>query len=772
MPNFVKPEGELTSKLWIIGEAPGANEDKEGRPFVGGSGMVLSGMLSEVGIQRRDCYIDNVVQYQPPDNNFGVYYQDSKREFPNEQLVRAHERIKSLVLQYRPNVVLALGNESLYALTGKKQITKWRGSILSLGGVKVIPTHHPAMIMRQYEWRTPSLFDMTKAKRESYSPAFPELPEDKFKISPSYEEVMTMLEYLKGVEYLSFDIETDMKIHQILCIAFAWSKSEAICIPIFHGDRSIWTEVEELAIIRKIKEVLEVPRKRLIAQNAQFDMMYLKYRWDVNCAENLWMDTMVAHHCVYPELNKGLGFLVSIYTNHPYHKDMIHGGQGDFYIYNCMDAARTYECAFEIEKELKEWGTWEFYNTYSAPLIKPLFEMQLTGCRIDIERRAELDSILASEYKEMLERLHRAVGYDLNPNSTKQMPDFLYTKLGLPTQYKKVVDQKTKQKKESITTDDNALEFLIEKFPRYSPILKLIQDIREVRKLLSTYVRAELDKDNRIRCSYNITGTVTGRLSSSEGAYGTGTNLQNIPRGPMVRSLFIPDEECLFVNADLSQAEARVVAFLAEEERLQTVFEQGGDIHRRNAAIIFGKPVETVSEEERELGKKLVHAANYGIGVKKFSKEIKSTEDRARELLNTYYAVYPRIKRWHSDVQDQLRKTRVLTTPLGRKRFFFGRWNDDLLREAIAYVPQSTVGDVLNLGLVRAFKNLPVGWKMALQNHDAIMLNVPAYTPHMHIHKFIKHYLEIPIQIGRGRLTIPVDIKIGKDWGHLKKLEL
>lgn len=776
MANFVKGEGKLESKLWLIGEAPGKNEDLEGRPFVGGSGQVLNSMLQEVGIQRSECYIDNIIQYQPPNNNFGIYYADAERQLPNSKLLQAHERMRNLILQHQPNVVVAFGNEALYALTGKKAITKWRGSILGgLGRTKVIPTYHPAAIMRQFDFRTACLFDLTKVKAESKTNVFPTIPPDYFGTGETFEEVMSVLDLLDSSQHnISFDIETDIELQQIISIAFAHSSSDAFCIPIFYNGKSKWNPEEEIGIIKRIKVMMERPIKRLIAQNAQFDLTYLKVKWGIDAVRNMYMDTMIAHHCVYPELPKSLAFQVSIYTNHPYHKDLIHGSEKEFYTYNCMDAARTFECSIEIEKELKEWGTWDLYTRHSHPLIKPLLEMQLNGCLIDVSLRKEIDKNLEEATLEMQKRLNYACGLDLNVGSSKQMCTFLYEDLKLPAQYTKRKDKKTGETKNTISADDDALEFLIDKYSKVAPVLKLIQDMREVKKLLSTYIRAELDSDNRIRCEYAITGTETGRLSSRKGVFGTGTNLQNIPvrSGPMVRNLFIPNEGYIFVNADLSQAEARVVAYLSKETRLQDIFQSGGDVYTKNASMVFNKPLEKITESERDLGKRLVHAANYVIGVKKFAKTINKSEDKARELLNAYYAIYPRIKRWHTEVQEVLRKTRILETPLGRKRMFFGRWNDDLVRSGIAYVPQSTVGDVLDDGLCEATESMPEGWRNVLQNHDAVLMQVPDYTPPMHIYKFIHRFYERKLTINGQTFKIPVDIKIGKRWGSLKKLEV
>ena len=759
----VNGEGSLQSKIWLIGEAPGENEERTGRPFTGGAGRVLDGLLSETGIRRNETYVDNVIQERPPKNDFSIYYEDKSGRVPSQALLRGHARIQGLVKEHKPNIVVALGNEALFALTGKKQITKWRGSILSCGGVKVIPMIHPAMVMRQYEFKPACVLDLTRVKKESTSPAFPLPYKDNFIINPSFIQVM---EYLKDVlptkKYLTFDIETAQ--NQIECIGFGWSKEDAICIPIFYGVNSWWSAEEELSIVKELRNLFANPSINFIAQNAQFDMIFIADKWNVDLNKlNLWMDTMVGFHCVYPELRKGLDFIGSVYTNRPYWKDSGEGGPHNLFHYNCIDTVATYESAMEIRKELDEFGTLPFYQENSHKLIKPLIKMQRRGIKVDIDKRQAIDKNLSGNETEMVKRLSLVVGHELNPNSPKQMKEFLYTELHLP--------EKINRKTGNISADEDTLEELNKDFP--SPVFNLILDIRKVRKLLSTYIRASLDSDGRMRCSYVITGTETGRLSSRESIYGSGTNLQNIPRGDIVRSMFIPDNGKVFINADLSQAEARVVAYLAEEERMQNVFsDPKGDIHKRNAAMVFNKPIKDVTESERQLAKTLVHAANYGIGARTFSKHIGRSEAEARGLLNQYYAIYPGIKLWHMEVESQLRKSRILRTPMGRARMFFNRWGDELVKEGIAYVPQSTVSDILNLGIINADRAMPQGWEIILQQHDAVLMQVPITTDHLHIQRFITHYFEIPVHIKGKMFKIPVDIKIGDNWARLKKMEV
>ena len=747
------------AKLWIIGEAPGATEDEKGKPFMGGSGQVLDGILTQVGIKRGECFLDNVIQYRPKGNDFSTFYNGNT---PTPELLRAHESLRERVRQFRPNVVVALGNEPLFALTGKKGITKWRGSILEFEGIKVIPTIHPAAIMRIYEQRTPSVFDWGRIKEEALTPTLPPIFTPSYLINPNYFQVMETLERLHDYEYLSFDIETQERTNNISCIGFAWSNTEAVCIPICYGANSWWTPLQELAIIKSIVRLLQSPTTKFIAQNAAFDLTFLQDFWGVQVEKvNLWMDTMIAHHCVYPELPKSLAFLCSIYTTHPYHKDIaFEGGNSDsLWYYNCTDCTVTYECAFAIKKEAEEFGTWDFYREHSHKLIKPLLGMQTRGVRIDTKKRAEIDAKLSDDLINLQARLDKTVGHPLNPNSPKQMCEFLYTELKLPKQFGKTG---------GLTADEDAIDTLNKYFK--NPIFDIVLDIRGIRKLLSTYIRAPLDGDDRIRCSYSITGTETGRLSSRESVYGTGTNLQNIPRGELVRSIFIPDEGKIFVNADLSQAEARVVAYLAQEENLQRVFEQGGDIHRRNAARIFNVREEQVTETQRDLAKATVHACNYKIGKNKFATITNIPASKAHELIMQYYAMFPNIKNWHVEVEGQLRKYKTLVTPWGRKRQFFGRWNDELIRAGVAHVPQSTVGDLLNKALVKMWYASPIGWELLLQNHDAVLYQVPKETDPMHIYKFFHHYMELPITIHGKTFQIPCDIKVGDSWGSLHKL--
>ena len=760
-------EGNRNAKIWIIGEAPSVTEEKTGRPFSGGSGNTLDSLLAKAGIQRHECFLTNVLHRRPKGSVFDSYYTDKGKTIPTEELNQAHEILRRDVAESRPNIVIGLGREVLSALTGETKILKWRGSVLNVGGVKFIPTMHPLTVLRDPKMNPIVSMDMMRAAEESKSPTPSKVYNDNFIINPTFDQVMYYLnDFLPKQDIVTFDIETIPPLEQIMCLGFGWSEQDAFCLPIFYGANSWWSVDEEVAIIKSVQKLFAIPTIKWIAQNAQYDMTYLADKWDAHMT--IWMDTMIAFHCVYPEMRKSLAFLCSIYTHRPYYKD--DGGQGKTpeqeWIYNCKDCCATYECALAIRKELEEFGTLDFYNEHSNKLITPLGIMQRHGVKVDIKRRDALDNELEAKQVELQLRIDKAVGYPLNANSPKQVKEFLYEDLKLPPIY--AWGKKNGRKAKVVSSGQEAIEELQKRTD--NPVLQLILEVRGVRKLLSTYVRATLESNNRICCSYKIAGTETGRLSSSKSIYDRGTNLQNIPRKPVIRAMYIPDEGFKIVNADLSQAEARIVAHLSGEESMQRLFAEGGDIHSKNACNIFGVTRDKVKKSQRQIAKALVHGANYGIGHVRFSKIVGQSEGRARELLNQYHTLYPCLQLWQRRVRDQVGKTRIMTTPFGRRRMFFGRWGDDLVREAVAYVPQSTVGDLLNLGLIRSWNNLPPEWTLFMQNHDSVVGQVPIDTPDMHIWKFFKHYYEIPIKIGRTWCTVPMDIQTGMNWGQMKDM--
>ena len=771
MSKRVNPIGSRDSKIVLLGEAPGATEEREGIPFIGTAGRVLDGILEETGIKREDCYITNVYKTRPPNN-------DITKITPLE-LNGAIAELWDEVMTLDPNVIVLLGSVALEAILELKGISNWRGSVLqNKHGVKCIPVYHPAAIARQWSYRPITVCDFKKVAIESKTPHLVR-QERQLIVMPTYEEAVEWLNKISQSEYIAFDIEVETA--QVSCVSLAISPTLSISIPFWFGSSGSFYSVEqEMHLWGLLKKILEDSAIKKIAQNAQYDMTILADKYDI-VVSPLWLDTMVAFHSIYPELPKALAFLTSIYTDAPYYKfqrrtdDMT-----EFFRYNAMDSAVTYEVAFKIMKEMQEAGTVDFYYEHMHSLIEPLMNMSRKGVLLNTELKKKSIKEYKEELKNLSETLEKQVGHPLNPNSHKQMSEWLYDELKLPKQYMGF------GKARRVTANAEALENLGKLYD--IPALNTILRAREHKKILSTYLEVTYDKEEKVflhedettqqiietrrqveeraRTSYLITGTETGRLSSRESVYNTGTNLQNVPKG-IARRIFIPDPGKLFINADLSQAEARVVAYLSGEDKLISIFSSGGDIHTKNAATIFRKKEEEVSKAERELAKRVVHASNYGMGPRTFGKQVGIPEKEAKVLLNQYFATYPRIKTWQMQIAYNLRGSRTLTTPLGRKRTFFNEWSDSLKKEALAYVPQSTVADILNMGLRRVYEEYKnTDTNLLLQIHDAILVQTPSeQVPE--VASKIKELLSIPVEINHRTLVIPVDVSVGASWDDL-----
>lgn len=340
----------------------------------------------------------------------------------------------------------------------------------------------------------------------------------------------TSLEQAPNKLILSGDIETRQGF--IACMGIGWSRTEAICIPFIcvEDTEGYWNEDEELAIVLKLRELFLHPKVEWIFQNGLYDYQYFAANWGV--IPKLWMDTMVAHHCCFSGLPKGLDFQSSMYCEyHRYWKDEgkeFHESikspeeEDKYWVYNCKDCVTTFECAENLHVNIDKMGQREPYE-FQRKQFLPVLRMMLRGVLINQKQKNDLAKKLFEAMYEREKWMKDVLGFVLNPRSPKQMQGFFYEELGLPVQ---------KQRKSGRPTcDDEALKVLAKKEPLVRPLIQVIQEYRSIGVFLSTFVKAELSFDGRARSSYNIAGPETFRWSSSKDAFGNGLNLQNIPKG-------------------------------------------------------------------------------------------------------------------------------------------------------------------------------------------------------------------------------------------------
>jgi len=558
-----QPTGSL--EYMIIGEAPGENEEKKGIPFIGRAGDQLTDLLYSVGISRdKECYITNVTDKRPSNNNFSIYYKDSKRKKPTDDLLLLWEQLRRKIRALRPKIIITLGNEATKGVMGLHyhSITKWRGSILNFGETKVIPTIHPSAILKgggTSHWYLPAVWHdlkRTVKEKDSKEPAH-KVEMELIKDPKALDHYFAINAETQGV--CAFDIETTIKGgERIRCIGFANNPKLAWVVPLQDLDLPAYFEMWEV-----IKKWMTGTQIRWIAQNGYgFDINYILRRQKFT-VQNYYFDTFVAHHVLHPEMPHDLGFLTSYYTRIPYYKNT---SNENLYLYNAKDAVSTFIVAEKELKELHDRGLWDLYYTYYHPLITALREMSHRGVRIDKSYQKELKTTLKGEISELqfqldsiygkhcnteklnarLKALERISGWtkkqgkrrvslktvkvrdsksnsikrkrissfitstkkeikkkkSLNVNSNTDMPNFLYKVLGLPVQ----------RNQGKVTTDELALDKLYIRTEH--PFLKTMIKLRKTKKSMSDYGKMKVDRDDRVRTTYSF--AETGRLKSGK----------------------------------------------------------------------------------------------------------------------------------------------------------------------------------------------------------------------------------------------------------------
>lgn len=753
MPKLIPPTGPTNEPLLaLVGEAPGSDEEREGRPFVGPSGLLLNQMLQAAKIDREACYITNVSKVRPPDNKFAqLYYEDGNPTRPTMALLEAREALWKELREVKPKVVVALGAEAMKALTPHVSIMTYRGTMVEHFGLRVIPTLHPAYLLRgQYGDRPIVEADLKKAIRQA---RFPSKPYTNFQVNPSFEEVMLFLN--THHDTLDVDIETVDNVTRM--IGFAWNKHDAICIQFMRGTSHRWTPEQEVEICQGLDKLFRNPYVRKRLQNLMYDCTVLAREFGFDLV-NVSLDTMLGHHLLFPELPKDLGFLSSIYTDHEMYWGYNRSDADSTATYNLYDCVVTCECGDNIERELKQNQLWEFYRTVINRVTKVLLYVQSRGVLIDQTVRQQIDDETVAEMSEIKLALARLLGRELNPRSFPQVSELVYREWKLPVQ--------TNPKTKKPTTDDDALNVLAKKFPRHAEVIKLILNFRAKSVLLSTFVRMKL-KDGRAFTSYNVGGTVTGRLSSSATIDDLGGNLQNIPRGRF-RRIFTADPGKVLVKADLSQAEYRVLIWKARIHRViaRWTTDPTFNIHMWNASEnIFRVPISQVTKDMYSKSKNGVYGANYNIGYNKVAKMYNMELKEAKFILERYHEAVPEVQSiYQREIVEEIQRTRTLTNPLGRRRVFFGRMDDETFRAAYSHYCQSTVADLINLGLIECFDR---GLDVLLQVHDELVVQCDD-TPEVITQtvRDVRESMERPILVPGNDvpLTIPCEIKVGRNW--------
>ncbi len=388
------------------------------------------------------------------------------------------------------------------------------------------------------------------------------------------------------------------------------------------------------------------------------------------------------------------------------------------------------EVAFNPYKE-PDWNAlkadadlWNLYHEVELPLVEVLREMEAAGVRIDVDKLKKAEISLTEELNALEQKIYELAQENFNINSPKQVGELLFDKLKLDSKAKK---SKTGQ----YSTSEEVLMTLKERHA----IVGLILDYRELKKLITTYISAlpgYIAEDGKIHTTYNQTVTATGRLSSSN------PNLQNLPirseRGKLIREAVIPDEGCLFLSADYSQIELRLMAHFSQDEHMLAAFRSGQDIHAATAARIYGKPIEQITKDERRKAKTGNFGIIYGISAFGLAQQLDCSRTEAKQLIDDYFAAFPRVISYIESQKELARQKGYAETLFGRKRYLPDIHSQNATvrsfaeRNAVNAPIQGTAADIIKMAMVsihRRLKEEGLKAKMIMQVHDELNFNVP-----------------------------------------------
>lgn len=655
----------------------------------------------------------------------------------------------------------------------------------------------------------------TSAEDESSAPT-------QYVVVDSLEKLDKMIGTLQRAGAFAFDTETtsiDPMVADLVGISVSTAPGKAWYIPVGHGlgtpraqqaAQATLRELplfagEELAdkavseqaptsrpgepqlplpvVIERLQPLFEDPRIDKYAHNASYDISILAQTAGIE-TRGLAFDTMIAGWVIEPA-NPALGLKAMTFNRLGIEmtaiSELIGTGKSQITMdrvpiaeaapYACADADMTLRLVGSLTQDLRERHQWELFTEIEMPLISILARMEMTGVRLDTDYLQEMSSELEGEQQAIERRIYELVGHELNLNSPKQLSEVLFDELGLSK-------QGIRRTTYGYSTAADALALLRGKDEH--PIIELILYHRQISKLISTYVNAlpalVNPRTGRVHTSYNQTGTVTGRLSSSN------PNLQNIPirteQGRQIRKGFVAEEGWLFVAADYSQIELRVLAHVSQDKELLDAFYRDQDVHARTAAAVYGIPIDQVTSQQRGIAKTVNFGLIYGQSAYGLSQQTDLDFDEAERFIDTYFKRYPGVKAWLDKTRKLAYAQGYVETLMGRRRYFpelqstqraLSGQRAAAERQAINAPIQGTAADILKIAMIRLAQQLGEGGfqaRMVLQVHDEIVLEVPRPE--------LAQIVDLAREIMEGAFTLSVplkvDVEVGENWLDMRRV--
>ena len=596
-------------------------------------------------------------------------------------------------------------------------------------------------------------------------------PETRYRAIQTPRELDALIEQIKSKRRLSIDTKTTSPFPtqaRLVGISFATDPGEAYYLPLGHDADIVSRQIAKHAAFQRLRPVLADPKIKKIGQNIKYDRIVLQ-REGLPLA-GIELDSMILSYLLEPNWGKhGLDRLALSHLQIKtisYH-DIVGKGKEERTMnavpvdrvtpYACQDADLALRLSDRLWASVKSQGLDKIYRDFEQPLIEVLADMETCGVQVDAGLLSRLSQDLGEELQALEKRIFSISGESFNINSPQQLAHILFDKMGL------LPSRKTKITKNRSTNVD-----VLKDLARQSPIADHVLEYRQLSKLKSTYADALPlminPQTGRIHTSYNQTVASTGRLSSSD------PNLQNIPvrgeRGRRFRASFIPSPGHLFLGADYSQIELRILAHLSQDPAMIETFRRGGDVHAETAERVFSQSASLFEEERRRRAKIINFSIIYGTSAFSLAKELSTSNAEARKFIDLYFEKYPGVRKFLDDCVETARDRGYSETLFGRKRPVpelrqANRVTQQAGRRIALNTPiQGTAADLMKKAMIDIWKELrrlKLKSRMIIQVHDELIFEVPKEECDT-MEALVKEKMEAV-----HPLSIPLSIHLG--WG-------
>ncbi len=621
--------------------------------------------------------------------------------------------------------------------------------------------------------------DSEKVVTESGMPDFPEFPvaegmrsihdtPHRYILADDKAKRAALATRLFMQKSVCFDTETtslDVFSADLVGLSFSFTPGEAFYVPL-PRDRN-----ECLQVLKEFKAIFQSEQIEKTGQNIKFDLLILA-QYGIELKGRLF-DTMIAHYLLQPDLRHGMDYLAEIYLKYrTIHYDDLFGGKPktqqnildvDLNLlcdYAAEDADITLQLKQILEKELAENRLESLFFEMEMPLLRVLAIMEQNGVKIDSGALRESSEILTKNMLALENEIQNMAGVQFNVSSPMQVGEVLFGQMKL--------DEKAKKTK---TGQYSTSEDVLEKIKFRHPVVEKILEYRGLKKLLNTYIDAlplmVNTNTGKVHTSFNQTVAATGRLSS------TNPNLQNIPvrdeLGREIRKAFIPDEGELFLSADYSQIELRIMAHLSSDANMLEAFSLGNDIHAATAAKIFRVPVSEVTSDMRRKAKTANFGIIYGISTFGLAERLNIPRAEAKELIDGYFNTYPDVKSYMDNAIRMAKEQGFVETIYGRKRYLADINSQNSVvrgyaeRNAINAPIQGSAADIIKIAMIRIQQRLTdenLKAKMTMQVHDELNFTVPASEIDQ-VRELVIYEMQNVIKL---KVPLLVECEVGENW--------